>query len=103
MTFRELWRGLGGAVRVGMEYLAMRYLVLAAAMLAMSAPVMARQPSDEKKPDDPTRMVCRSSEVIGSRLATKKTCMTAMQWKQLEREQRDTVERIQSFKPNNGN
>lgn len=81
----------------------MRSLILAATILAMSAPVMARQPSDEKKPDDPTRMVCRTSEVIGSRLATKKTCMTAMQWKQLEREQRDTVERVQSFKPNNGN
>ena len=71
-------------------------IVLAAVAVSASA-----RPH-EKKNLDPNRTVCRTEEEPGSRLRTKKTCMTATQWDQLEREQRSTIERIQAFKPNQG-
>ena len=71
-------------------------------LAALAVPVSARH-SSGKLTGDPNRMICRSEEVVGSRLQTKKTCMTAVQWDQLEREQRASVERIQAYKPNNGN
>lgn len=75
-----------------------KILFLSAIMLT-AAPALAKKP---EKQTDPNRVICRSSEVIGSRLATKKTCLTAVQWSQMERDQRETVERIQAYKPVNG-
>lgn len=81
----------------------MRNLVIFAVLATLAAPVAARpQDGDDKKLSDPNRMVCRASEIIGSRLGTKKTCMTAMQWDQKQREERSTVERIQSLRTTNG-
>lgn len=73
--------------------------LLGVMLLASLAASASARPA-EKKNLDPNRVVCRSEEVVGSRLQTRKTCMTAMQWDQLEREQRATVDRIQAFKPN---
>ena len=59
--------------------------------------------SSDKSLRDPNRVVCRTEDVVGSRLQTKKTCMTAMQWDQMEQQQqRRAVERVQAFKPNSG-
>jgi hypothetical protein len=80
----------------------MRTILLFAAIALLSAPTLARKPEADGKKSDPNRVVCRKEEVIGSRLASKKTCMTVMQWDQLEREQRQSVDRIQAFKPQNG-
>ncbi|MEG3124283.1 hypothetical protein [Sphingomonas sp. GB1N7] len=74
-------------------------ILILSAILLTAAPALAKKPEKET---DPNRVICRSSEVIGSRLATKKTCLTAMQWTQMEREQRETVERVQAYKPVNG-
>ena len=74
-------------------------------ILIIATFILATVPSSAKKPEvqtDPNRIICRSSELIGSRLQTKKTCLSAMRWKQMELDQRQTVERIQSFKPAQG-
>lgn len=82
----------------------LKLLLTLAVVMTASAPSLARsRPKDDAALNDPNRMICRTTEVIGSRLGTSKRCMTAMQWDQLEREQRATVDRIQAFKPNNGN
>jgi len=80
----------------------MRKLLLAVVLAAAATLAVARPSNAVDKSTAPNKVVCRSQEVIGSRLQTKKTCMTAVQWDQYEREQRATVDRIQAFKPNNG-
>lgn len=82
----------------------MRNLVAFAVLAALAVPATARPANSQEKANlsDPNRMVCRTAEIIGSRLGTKKTCMTAMQWDQLEREQRATTERIQTQRTTNG-
>lgn len=62
-------------------------------VLALAAPAMAQ--TAPKKPADPNKMICRSEPVIGSRLESTRRCMTAQQWTDLQRETRQTIERVQ--------
>lgn len=80
----------------------MRFLLVVAGLAVLGTPALAQDSSSKKKNSDPNRMICRTSDIIGSRLGTKRTCMTAAQWEQMQREQRSTTERIQSYKPNQG-
>jgi hypothetical protein len=50
-----------------------------------------------RKQLDPNRQICRTQEVIGSRLTTERRWMTTAQRTQLRRETRDTVERVQTM------
>lgn len=45
---------------------------------------------------DPNRMVCKSYTPSGSRLGAQKVCRTAQQWADMQREQRQAVERTQN-------
>jgi hypothetical protein len=45
---------------------------------------------------DPNKLICESEEQIGSRLAKHRTCLTAEQWKEKHREQREFTEEIQA-------
>lgn len=76
----------------------MRQFLLVTAVLITATSASAREP---KKATDPNKVICRTSEAIGSRLQTKKTCLTSTQWNQMEREQRDTVEKVQSLRTTN--
>jgi hypothetical protein len=66
-------------------------------MLLCAAPVIAADdaaaPSNKR---DPNKMVCENEEVIGSRLATKRVCMTRAQWAERQRADRALVERSQT-------
>ncbi len=53
-------------------------------------------PNPDNKASDPDKLVCQSEEEIGSRLAKHKTCLTAEQWKEKHREQREYTEEIQA-------
>ena len=78
-------------------------LKLALAMLLVGgAPALARPADSETRLVDENKPICRTTEIIGSRLGTKKTCMTRGQWDQYEREQRATIERVQSGKRSEG-
>jgi hypothetical protein len=80
----------------------MRYLLIVAGLAVLGAPAYGQDSGAKKKASDPNRVICRTSDIIGSRLGTKRTCMTAAEWEQLQREQRSATERIQNFKPNQG-
>lgn len=41
------------------------------------------------------RVICKSLAKTGSRLATKRVCMTAVQWEEHRRSEREAVESIQ--------
>ena len=79
----------------------MRRLSFVLLALLATAPAEARKPRDVDS-KDPNKVICRTEEVIGSRLASKRTCMTSQQWEDMRREQRTTVDRIQAFKPQQG-
>jgi hypothetical protein len=60
--------------------------------------VSAASAADEKKKDtkDPNRIICEKQEALGSRLQAKRVCMTAEQWAQKRREDRQMVDRAQT-------
>ncbi len=45
---------------------------------------------------DPDKIVCKKEETIGTRLGSKKVCLTVADWNALARENRERTERIQS-------
>lgn len=57
----------------------------------------AQAPSDlpAKKVFDPNEVVCEKQLVPGSRLATKRVCMTRGQWADLKAQDREEVEKVQ--------
>lgn len=66
-------------------------------LLFCAAPVIAsdhsRAPKDKH---DPNKMICEDEEVLGSRLATKRVCMTRAQWAERQRNDRDLTQRSQT-------
>jgi hypothetical protein len=81
----------------------MRKLLLAAMVMSFAAPVLADDAATAKKTaEDPNKIVCRREEVVGSRLATNKRCLTVRQWTEMQRDLRMTVDRVQAAKLTNG-
>lgn len=48
------------------------------------------------KARDPNQVVCENEEVLGSRLAMRRVCMTRAQWAEHQRDDRATVNRSQT-------
>ena len=83
----------------------MKYLFSVAAAFALTVPAVAvgqgqsenSQSTDEKGADvSQNRMVCKRQKSTGTRLGSEKVCMTAAQWAQLKRDQREATERTQA-------
>ncbi len=79
----------------------MRRFIIGLLLTGMASPLLAEKPDREAK-DDPSKVICRYSDEVGTRLSRKKTCLTRSQWEQYEREMRSTVQRVQDMKPANG-
>jgi invasion protein IalB len=78
-------------------------LSLAAALLAgATVPSLAQSPAaaapaaQEKKPNDPNAIVCERQESTGSRLASKRICMTRAQWADRRLQDRQELDRVQT-------
>ena len=78
-------------------------LAAAAAGLLASAPVAAQAPaatapaaSNPKAADPNNQMVCEKQEVTGSRIGTRRVCMTRAQWADLRLQDRQEIERAQT-------
>lgn len=78
----------------------------AAAVLAgllMSTPAAAETmtvsalspPAASQKPRNPNEVICEKQKVVGSRLGTRRVCMTRAQWADLQLQDRQEVERVQ--------
>lgn len=83
----------------------MKFLLPALAALALGVPAFAQdaaKPADEAEGKDPNRMICKTEKVSGTRLSSKKVCMTAAQWAQAKRDQRETVDKVQANRPLDG-
>ena len=84
-------------------------LVAMTASLAFAAPALAQsqakgQPAPTSKAKDPNRIICQKVEETGSRVASAKICMTAQQWEEKRRGDREYLEDAQqrSIEPNSG-
>ena len=73
-------------------------LIIAALAFTAAPPAIAQtatSPAPTSKAKDPNRKICEKVERIGSRLAVDRICMTAAQWEEQKRAQREHVEGVQ--------
>lgn len=59
-----------------------------------ATPAIAENPSNQDaslSAKESSRVICRSEEEVGSRLARKRVCLTAHQWKERERTEKEAV------------
>ncbi|MDF7775091.1 hypothetical protein P1X14_07525 [Sphingomonas sp. AOB5] len=75
--------------------------IISLALTSMSTPAIAQDGKPAKDARDPNRMICRTEDVIGSRLGSRRVCLTASQWEDLRRDTRQTTERVQTFQSKN--
>jgi len=70
-----------------------RLMLVGVLTLGVTLPVMAQQDPAPAKPKkgDPDEVVCERQEILGSRLGSKKICMTRAQWEDQKRSDRDLV------------
>jgi hypothetical protein len=70
---------------------------VAIAVFAALSLVPAIAAAEEKKTakSDPNRIICEKQEVLGSRVATKRVCLTAAQWEERRREDRQALDKAQ--------
>ncbi|HEX6741026.1 MAG TPA: hypothetical protein VF079_04430 [Sphingomicrobium sp.] len=71
-------------------------LVLSAAAASASTPAPGQSSTAPK--DDPNRIICEKVQETGSRLNARKTCMTAAQWVEQRKRDREAVEDAQRQK-----
>lgn len=86
------------------------YLTAAATMLGfvVGTPALAQQDQQQqqqqqnaRKALDPNQIVCEKQQDTGSRLASKRICMTRSQWAEQRRLDRQDVEKAQMQAPMN--
>jgi invasion protein IalB len=90
--------------------LKMSLLVATGGALLFAAPPLSAQaqttsqPTAASKSKDPNRIICERVEETGSRVAAKKVCMSAQQWEDKRRADREYLEDAQqrSLEPNSG-
>ena len=74
--------------------------------VATMAMLPAVASAGDKKADakDPNRIVCEKQEELGSRLGSKRVCMTAAEWQQKRLNERQMIDRSQTLQkgPNGG-
>ena len=80
----------------------------AALMLGVAPAVAQTQASDQSAPGakakDPNRIICEKVQETGSRLNIRRVCMTAQQWEDQKRRDRENLQDAQqrSLEPNSG-
>lgn len=77
-------------------------LVSAAPAVAQTQPTTGTAPASKAK--DPNRVICERIKDTSSRIGGKRICMTAAQWEEQRRRDREYVEDAQqrSLEPNSG-
>jgi len=70
-------------------------LAIAGYVLAIPAMAQSETSRHESPRHDPNEVVCEKQEVVGSRLASRKVCMTRAQWAAQQQSDRDLVDSSQ--------
>jgi hypothetical protein len=80
-----------------MKSVARQGALIFALNFALAAPSFAdtSSASTQKKTKDPNEVICEKQEVLGSRLAVRKVCMTRAQWAEQRAVDRALIEQSQ--------
>ncbi len=70
--------------------------IVAASLVSLVATSAAAQEDGKRKGRDLNEVVCKKEEVLGSRLQSRKVCMTRAQWAEQRQLDRQNVERSQT-------
>jgi hypothetical protein len=62
---------------------------------ALAASAEEPTPSKARTKRDPNEIVCEKQEVLGSRLAVRRVCMTRAEWAEKRRADRDLIDKTQ--------
>jgi hypothetical protein len=65
-------------------------------LLFGAAPALGQTPAPAPKGKDPNRIICERIQEVGSRLASKRICMTALQWEEQRRRDRESLQDAQN-------
>jgi invasion protein IalB len=83
-------------VNISMKFaLIFSAVATAAPVFAQGAAPATAAPTQAKPADPMSEIVCQKQEVPGSRVATKRICMTRLQWQEQKTLNRQDVERAQ--------
>ena len=69
-------------------------LSVAAPVAAQDAPAQANGQPTAATSQKPERIICETQTQIGSRLASKRICMTASQWKEHQQQVHDQLDQL---------
>ncbi|MBV9931549.1 MAG: hypothetical protein JO013_11475 [Alphaproteobacteria bacterium] len=73
----------------------MRFVMLAgAALVAAGLCSSGAVAADAGKKSDSDKLICRTMDELGSRLASKRVCLTRSQWRQQEDMKREGLDKI---------
>jgi len=76
----------------------MRVAILwAAATAFVASAAVAGENSEPKKVADPNKIVCRTEEVVGSKIP-KRICLTRQQWDQIKQNSQEALEKRGMFR-----
>ena len=80
----------------------MALLISAAPAVAQVTTLESQTPSSKSK--DPNRIICEKIQETGSRLNSRRVCMTSQQWEDQRRRDRENLQDAQqrSLEPNSG-
>jgi invasion protein IalB len=78
--------------------------LMVATMPAVAQTQTSTQSAAINKNNDPNRIICEKQQEVGSRLNSRKICMTAQQWEEQRRRDRESLQDAQqrSLEPNSG-
>ena len=76
--------------------LAHRMIAASATIALPGTPGLAAPTAQPAQAPDPNKVICEKQEVLGSRLSTRRVCMTRSQWEDLRLQDRQAIERVQS-------
>jgi predicted secreted protein len=76
-------------------HFSMRVALVAGFAAQAAAPVLADPGRSGKAAKDPNQVICEKQEVLGSRLAVRRVCMTRSQWAEQRRTDSDLVQKSQ--------
>jgi hypothetical protein len=77
---------------------ALLLLLASAASIPATAQVttiLSNNPTPKGNGQDLNKMICEVTQTTGTRLGARKVCKTVLEWQQLRRDQRDTLESVQ--------
>lgn len=72
-----------------------KFVFLSGTLILAASPVLAQTTDKDTTRNPDERVICQKEEKIGSRLAPKKICLTAKEWKERAALNREETERVQ--------